>query len=160
MNFPSIVFTVEKVDCEEKNKEIILNITDRVYEYVLDRNIENSAEDFLENNFSTFIDVKFNLVSDNIQNDITEDKIEIDVNDFVDSTIPERFIKVSSVTPLVGSLTDNAAFYIKDKTKVDEEVTFCGKIVFINEYTYTPKKKEDKSENKEKQSKNKKRCSK
>jgi len=147
--FPSILCRIQKVDCETENKSVVIDVNEKVYDYVLSRNLSKEIESYLMENFSENIKVVFNSYQDKVE-EILDDLNEIEIYDPNDAS--ERFIQVSDVEPLVGELTEDLANYIKDKTVPEENIVICGKVQYIKEYAFQvkSKKKEEKTESENK----------
>lgn len=145
-NFPAILYSIKKLNCEDGNNNIIIGIAADIKEYIETRNVKAEIEKHFNESYSSKIIVDF-VVDGSLENVVVQEE-EIDFN--VSLTPANRTIEVSEVEPVVGELTETQAFYIKDKKQPDDVVVFCGNIQFIKEYSYTPKRKpKDEEENKE-----------
>ena len=147
-SFPSILYEIVEVDCEQENKKVVLSVNERIMEYVNARNVKKETEQHLQDSFYAHIEVVFDVKKENVEK-VVEEKVFADTFDIIPDV---RFIEVSNVEPVVGELTETNAFYIKDKKTPDEDVVFCGKMLYLKEYSYTPKRKsKEGEEDKEKQ---------
>lgn len=146
-NFPSIMYELKTVDCENIEKKVQINVLSKMTEYINNRGVKKELEKDLYENFSAEIEVVFSEVREEIE--VVE--VESENLQIFDDTPIERFIEVTDVEAFVGEIVDSMAFYIKDKTTPNEEVVFCGKVLYVKEYSYTPKSKkkdDNKDENK------------
>lgn len=145
--FPSILYRIEKVDCEKENKQVIISVNEKVYDYVLSRNISKEIEKYLTENFSAEISVEFSSFQDKLE-EVLEPLNDIEIFEPIDQS--NRFIQVSNVEPIVGELTEELAYYIKDKKNPEENVVICGKVQYIKEYAFQVKsKKKEETQKKE-----------
>ncbi|MBQ3158517.1 MAG: ribonuclease H-like domain-containing protein [Clostridia bacterium] len=135
-NFPSILCEIGDVDCEGENKRVVVLIDERVVDYLSARNVKKETEKYLQESFYAHIDVEFKVKKE--LEDVKEEAPEIDFFNIIPDI---RYIEVSNVEPIVGDLTETNAFYIKDKKSPEENVVFCGKMVYLKEHSYTPKRK-------------------
>ena len=139
-HFPSILFDIVKVDCENQDKKVVLSIEKSLIEYVKEKKLKEKLEKQLIDKFNQQINVE---IEQNLNNRI--ETLEIPDDDIPEfDTVVERFIEVDQVEPFIGELQDNKAFYIKDKKEPGLEVVFCGRVSFFKEYSYNvkPRKKE------------------
>lgn len=140
-NFPSIFYDIAKIDCEKDLKLAVVEIDKAQMDYAQERNLKGQLEDFLFENFNIKIDV---TVEENKEKTLEEIEVfDDDLPDF--EPVVERFIEVDNVTPFIGDITDNKAFYIKDKTEPGTDVVFCGKVQYFKEHEYNvmSKRKQD-----------------
>lgn len=147
-NHPSISFEISDV-CVDKENKLTLMLEEKQKDYIIEKHIIDNFKEYLKQSFNTEIQV-FVLYNENLSN---EEELPFE-SLIVEDQTPKlsRTIEVSNLESIVGEMTDTSAYYIKDKTLVDEEVVFCGNISYFKEYSYTPKKKpkEEKSQSKTK----------
>ena len=144
-NFPSILCEIENVDCEDNDKKVVISVNEKIMDYVSAKKVKEQTEKFLQSSFYVHIDVYFEIQKEKLQ----EAQEEVLVFDDFDIIPEDRYISVSDVEPIVGDLTETNAYYIKDKTQPEENVVLCGKMLFLKDYTYTPKKRVKEEEEKE-----------
>ncbi len=134
-NFPSVPYEIKSVDCEEANKSVELFVDEKIMEFAIEKRLDKSLEKYLNQNFFATFSVSI------FAKEMFEELVSAPEEEFVFEDISNRFIEVSDVKLVAGTLTDNLASYIKDKTAPEENVTICGRIKFIKEATYEKKKK-------------------
>ena len=135
--FPSIPNKIEKVDCEGKEKSLMVAINEAQIEYALNKGFKTKLEEALLKNFMHSINISVQPLKEQFEEVLIESESLV----FESEPIEQRFIEVGEVAPVVGELTETLAHYIKDKKTPEEEVVFCGKLTFIKEFSYTPKRK-------------------
>lgn len=152
-NHPSISFEISDA-CVEKENKITVIFEERQKDYIVEKRIVDNFKEYLKQAFNTDFQV-FVLYNESFANDEDLPFESMVVEDQAPKV--SRTIEVSNLENIVGEMTDTLAYYIKDKTAVDEEVVFCGNISYFREYTYTPKRKpkdeqkEEKTQEKEEQ---------
>ncbi len=142
--FPSVLYNILKIDCEQENKHIEIGVEEKVYDYVLDHKVEKVFEDYLKECFMA--DIKVTIKVDAGYREIVVEEQDFDFEIFDPAKSEDRFIEVTEVEPLVGEFKDALAYYIKDKKVPEDNVVVCGKILFIKEYAYQVKSKAIKEE--------------
>ena len=146
-NHPSIKFVIKNTISDDKQK-VVIGVENQVLEYVNKKQIAEELENKFKEDFYQDIIVRFEI-NENANSDQLPFEDEIDYSSFI-SEPADRFIEVSEVEPIVGNLTENLAYYIKDKTKSEENVVLCGKILFIKEFSYMSKRGKNKNQDEEK----------
>ncbi|MBR2909503.1 MAG: ribonuclease H-like domain-containing protein [Clostridia bacterium] len=149
-NFPSIIYEIDNVDCEGEEKNVSVLVDEKLIDYISARGVKKETEKYLQSSFYAHINVEF-LPKKGLTDEIKEEVVEPDFF----NVIPDvRYIEVTGVEPIVGDLTETNAFYIKDKKTPEEDVVFCGKMQYLKDITYTPKRKakeEDKPQEEKKE---------
>ncbi len=145
-NLPSIKFDIKSVDCESQVKTIKLSASREHETYILGREIKAHLEQTLKEEFSADIVCQIDFEEKQLLQDISL----TDEETFVfEEVVQNRFIEVADVVPLVGALSDSQAYYIKDKQNAEQNVVLCGRVVFIKEFSYVPKKAKKDDEQKD-----------
>lgn len=146
-NFPAILYDILNIDCENKEKKVLIGVEEKVIDYVENRKVAKVLEEAINKDFLTNIKVEIKIDENFKEIEIVEEFFDTGVFDPTDND--ERIIEVSDVEPIIGEFKDNLAFYIKDKKMPEESVVLCGKLLFIKEYAYQVKSKKKEEEKKD-----------